>query len=205
MPVKRSTARSDDLGYEIVVIGCSWGGLAAIRAIVGALPADFGIPLVVVQHRHPDSELLARVLQRHTPLVACDVEDKQPIEAGRVFLAPPSYHMLIERGHFSLSLDAPVRYSRPSIDVALTSAADAYGHRAVGVILTGANADGAEGLRRIADAGGLSVVQDPETAEVPVMPAAALTAVPMARLLRLERIGPFLETLPVSNASATRA
>lgn len=186
-------------------MGCSWGGLAALRAIVGVLPADFGIPIVVVQHRHPDSDLLARVLQRDTLLAVCDVEDKQPIEAGRVLVAPPGYHMLIERGHFSLSLDAPVRYSRPSIDVALTSAADAYGHRVVGIVLTGANADGAEGLRRVADAGGLPVVQDPATAEVSVMPAAALAAVPSARVFPLERIAPFLKSLPVADASAAHA
>jgi two-component system chemotaxis response regulator CheB len=200
--VRRSTGRSveDDteaLGYAIVVVGTSWGGLAAIREIVGALPEGFDIPVAVVQHRHKDSEaLLARILQDDSQLRVCEVEDKQPLEPGRVFLAPANYHMLIEQGHFSLSLEAPVRHSRPSIDVAFTSAASAYGHRTVGVVLTGANADGAQGLRRIADVGGMAVVQDPHSAEVPAMPDAALRLVPTARVFPLERIGPFLATLP---------
>lgn len=205
MPVKRSTGRSaehagrgaaDALGYEIVVIGTSWGGLAALRAIVSALPAGYGLPIAIVQHRHRDSDGLARFLQDHTSLAVCEVEDKQPIQCGTIFIAPANYHMLVERGHLALSLDAPVRYSRPSIDVALTSAADAYGHRTVGVVLTGSNADGAEGLRTIASVGGMAVIQEPETAEAPAMPKAAVHAVPTARVFPLARIGSFLATLP---------
>ena len=108
-----------------------------------------------------------------------------PLEDGHIYVAPPDYHTLIEPGHFALSTEAPVRFSRPSIDVTFTSAADAYGHRAVGVVLTGANADGAEGLRRISDRGGLAIVQDPATAESPMMPAAAQKAVPRARVMTL--------------------
>src|SRR5688500_8607247 len=134
-----------DGGYEIIVVGTSWGGLAALRTLAGALPREFGLPIAVVQHRHKDSDrLLATVLQDHTALAVCEVEDKQPLQPGFLFIAPADYHLLVERGHFSLSTDAPVRYSRPSIDVAFTSAADSYGARAVGVVLTGANADGAE-------------------------------------------------------------
>ena len=211
IPVKRSTARSDehpaaDVGYEIVVVGTSWGGLAAVREIIGALPADFGMAVVIVQHRHRDSDtLLTRVVQRYTALRVCEIEDKQPIEGSMVYLAPPNYHLLVERGFFALSVDAPVRYSRPSIDVTMSTAADAYGHRVVGVVLTGANADGAEGLRRIADAGGLPVVQEPESAEVGIMPAAALDAVPTARVFQLDKIGPFLTTLPMAHAPPTSA
>ena len=209
IPVRRSTGKSDehraaDVGYEIVVVGCSWGGLAAIRDIVSALPADFGMATAIIQHRHRDSDKLGRVVQRFTPLRVCEIEDKQPIEPASVFLAPPDYHMLIERGYFSLSIDAPVRYSRPSIDVALTTAADSYGHRVVGVVLTGANADGADGLRRVADAGGLPVVQAPESAEVGIMPAAALLSVPTARVFALDKIGPFLASLPVAHPSPAR-
>jgi two-component system, chemotaxis family, protein-glutamate methylesterase/glutaminase len=188
------------VGYEIVVVGTSWGGLAAVREIVHALPADFGMATVIVQHRHRDSEMLARVVQRYTALRVCEVDDKQPIEPGGIFLAPPNYHMLVERGYFALSVDAPVRYSRPSIDVTMSTAADAYGHRVVGVVLTGANADGAEGLRRIADGGGLPVVQTPESAEVSIMPAAALDAVPTARVFPLDKIAPFLAALPTTHA-----
>ena len=205
MPVRRSTERSAEhaeahepgtLGYEIAVVGTSWGGLAALRVIVAALPAGYNLPIAIVQHRHRDSDGLARFLQGHTPLNVCEIEDKQPIECGKIFVAPANYHMLVERGHLALSVDAPVRFSRPSIDVALTSAAHAYGHRAVGVVLTGSNADGAEGLRHIANAGGLAVIQQPDTAEAPTMPQAAVRAVPTARIFPLARIASFLATLP---------
>jgi len=205
MRPKRSTGKSgespgrSDLGvaYAIALIGTSWGGLAALRTIVGCLPEGYELPIAVIQHRHRDSDaLLAHFLQSHTHLQVCEIEDKQTVEPGRVFIAPANYHLLVERGHFSLSIDAPVRYSRPSIDVAMTTAADAYGHRVVGVVLTGANADGAAGLRRIADAGGFAIVQDPASAEVATMPAAAIKAVPTARVLPLDRIGPLLATVP---------
>jgi two-component system chemotaxis response regulator CheB len=124
------------------------------------------------------------------------VEDKMPIEHGTVYVAPPDYHTLVEQGFFSLSTEAPVRYSRPSIDVAFGTAADSYGHRTVGVVLTGANSDGAEGLRLISDRGGLAVVQDPETAESPTMPRAAARAVPRARVMPLEEIIRFVGELP---------
>jgi two-component system, chemotaxis family, protein-glutamate methylesterase/glutaminase len=183
--------------YAMVVIGTSHGGLAALREIICSLPAEYPIPVLIVQHRHRDSDaLLARFLQDCTPLRVCEVEDKQPIEAHRVFVAPANYHLLVDHGHFSLSVDAPVRYSRPSIDVALTSVADTFAHRAVGVILTGANNDGSAGLRRIADRGGLAVVQDPDSAEAPVMPRAAVSVVPTARVFTLDRIAAFLAELP---------
>jgi two-component system chemotaxis response regulator CheB len=201
--VKRSTVRSADgerengLGYELAVIGASWGGLAALRAIVAKLPPGFRIPVAIVQHRHRNSEaLLARFLQEQTQLRVCEIEDKTAVEPGTVFVAPANYHLLVEQGHFSLSTEAPVRYSRPSIDVALTTAADAYGHRAVGIVLTGSNADGAEGLRRIADAGGMAIVQEPSGAEAPTMPRAALQRVPTARVFPLDRIAEFLAALP---------
>ena len=207
-PVKRSTGRSVDsadaplVGYRIMVLGMSWGGLAAARRIIPALPADFAIPVALVQHRHRDSDaLLARFLQELTSLRVCEVEDKQPIEPGRVFIAPANYHMLVEDGYFSLSTEGPVRFSRPSIDVSFMSAAASYGHRVVGVVLTGANEDGALGLRRIADGGGMTVVQDPASAEVEAMPAAALRAVPTARVFPLQRLGEFLAGLPSAFAT----
>lgn len=210
--MRRSTGRSDEHGpggdlhgYEIIVVGASWGGLAAIRALLGALPRGFGIPIVVVQHRHRDSESqLGRFIARHTDMPVCDVEDKMPVESGRLYVAPPDYHTLVEQGFLSLSTEAPVRYSRPSIDVMLMSAAAAYGHRTVGVILTGANADGSLGLRRVADVGGLAIVQDPATAEVPAMPEAAIEAVPQARVFPLERIAGLLAELPSVYAERPR-
>jgi len=175
--------------YEIIVIGTSWGGLSAVSAVVEGLPSTFALPLVVVQHRSPDAPgLLAELLQARTKLRVLEVEDKQALLPAHLFVAPPNYHLLIDRGVFSLTTDAPVRYSRPSIDVTFSSAADAYGRRAIGIVLTGANEDGSLGLKRIADRGGYAIVQDPASAESPIMPQAALRAVPKARVLPLERI-----------------
>jgi two-component system chemotaxis response regulator CheB len=182
--------------YEIVVIGTSWGGLNALSQVVAGLPATFALPLVVVQHRSPDAPgFLAELLQTRTGLCVVEVDDKRPIVAGHVYVAPSNYHLLIEHGFFSLTTDAPVRYSRPSIDVTFISAADEYGRRTVGVVLTGANDDGALGLKRIADRGGYAIVQDPATAEGGAMPRAALRAVPKARVVPLDRIANHLITL----------
>jgi len=190
------------VAYQIVVVGTSWGGLAAIRQLIGGLPPAFALPIVVVQHRHKNSDhLLTSLLQDHTPLCVCDVEDKAPIAGGNIYVAPADYHLLVDHGQFSLSTEEAVLFSRPSIDVTFTSVADAYGPRAVGVILTGANADGAQGLRRIFDRGGLAFVQRPETAESATMPAAASRAVPGARALTIPEIAARLALLPVAVAS----
>ena len=142
---------------------------------------------------------LRALLQECSQLVVCEVEDKMPLEEGHIYVAPPDYHTLIEPGHFALSTEAPVRFSRPSIDVTFNSAADAYGHRVVGVVLTGANTDGANGLLRISELGGLAIIQDPQAAESAAMPAAAQQAVPRARVMPLTRIGEYLATLPSGN------
>ncbi|HEX6600727.1 MAG TPA: chemotaxis protein CheB [Gemmatimonadaceae bacterium] len=185
------------VGYDIVMVGTSWGGLAALRALVSGLPDSLCMAITLVQHRHKDSDhLLRTLLQEHSTLPVCEVEDKMPIEHGTVYVAPPDYHTLVERGFFSLSTEAPVRYSRPSIDVAFGTAADSYGHRTVGIVLTGANADGAEGLRLISDRGGLALVQEPDTAESPTMPRAAARAVPRARVMPLDEIIRFVGELP---------
>ncbi|HKH92843.1 MAG TPA: chemotaxis protein CheB [Gemmatimonadaceae bacterium] len=185
------------VGYDLVVVGTSWGGLAALRTLIGGLPDSFQMAVTLVQHRHKDSDhLLRTLLQERSSLQVCEVEDKMPLEHGHIYVAPPDYHTLVEAGHFSLSTEAPVRFSRPSIDVTFGSAADSYGHRTVGIVLTGANADGADGLRRISDRGGLAIVQDPATAESRMMPAAAQKAVPRARIITLEEIPAFLASLP---------
>ena len=119
-----------------------------------------------------------------------------------MYIAPPDYHLLIDRGFFSLSTDEPVHYSRPSIDVTFVSAADTYGDRSVGVVLTGANADGSRGLKRIADRGGLALVQSPDTAESAAMPAAAIRAVPSARVLTIPEIAATLAALPTPVSGA---
>ena len=177
--------------YAITVVGTSWGGLAALRELVSCLPENLAVPVVLIQHRHKMSDdALPRLLQDRTPLSVCEAEDKMPIEPGRVYVAPADYHLLVERdSYFTLSVEEPIRYSRPSIDVSFTSAADAFGGRTIGVVLTGANADGAAGLKRIAERGGAALIQEPATAESPTMPAAALKAVPTARVMVLSAIG----------------
>jgi two-component system chemotaxis response regulator CheB len=176
--------------YEIAVVGTSRGGLAALLELIGALPADLAMPVVVIQHRHKESDnALPRFLQDRTPLRVCEVEDKAPVEGGAVYIAPPDYHLLVERDYFTLSVEEPIRYSRPSIDLTFSSAADAFGAKTIGAVLTGANADGAEGLRRIAERGGVTIVQEPVTAESPIMPTAALKAVPSSRVLTIGAIG----------------
>jgi len=175
--------------YSVVAIGTSWGGLGALTKLLGDLPPDFPIPVVVVQHRSNDSErLLGQLLQDATHLRVCEIEDKDELSPGTVHLAPANYHVLIEEGYLSLTIEEPVRFSRPSIDVMLTSAADTYGSAAIGVVLTGANEDGAQGLALIVKRGGLAFVQDPKTAEIPIMPAAAVRAVPTAEVLSLDAL-----------------
>ena len=181
---------------EIVVIGCSLGGMQALKTILQTIPAEFQEPIVITQHRHKASnEGLPSFLRRASNLCVNDVDDKQWIKPNCVYLAPADYHLLVERGTFSLSTEAAVAYSRPSIDVLFESAAEAYGDRTVGVILTGANADGARGVRRIKALGGFVVVQDPETAEAPAMPQAAVDTGRVDRILPLDKIGPFLVEL----------
>jgi two-component system chemotaxis response regulator CheB len=180
--------------YEVIVIGTSWGGLDALSRLLDSLHADIHQPIVVAQHRSSDSEagMLAHLLQNHTRRLVSDPDDKTPLEPDHVYLGPPDYHLLVEDGHLALSTDAPVQYARPSIDVLFESVADAYGPRAVGVVLTGANNDGAAGLARIKHLGGVAIVQDPATSERRTMPDAAIAATDADAILPLEEIGPFL-------------
>src|SRR5687767_9199641 len=190
------------MAYSIIGIGTSWGGLAALTKLLGDLPTDFGIPMVVVQHRSKDSErLLVQLLQDASDLRVCEIEDKDPLVPGTVHVAPANYHVLIENGYASLTIEEPVRFSRPSIDVMLTSAADTYESAAIGVVLTGANEDGARGLAHLVKRGGIGLVQDPKTAEIPIMPQAAIRAVPTAEVLPLTNLGRRL--IQLGRASAT--
>jgi two-component system, chemotaxis family, protein-glutamate methylesterase/glutaminase len=186
--------------YEVIAIGCSMGGMRALQIVLEALPRDFPVPVVIVQHRYRTSnESLPNFLRRHSQLNVVDADDKQWIRAGHVYLAPADYHLLLDRngehGELHLSVDARVEYSRPSIDVLFESAAAAYRDAIIGVVLTGANADGARGAAQIKRAGGFVIVQDPATAEAPAMPQAAIAATRVDRILPLERIGPFLVEL----------
>jgi len=167
---------SADKKFEAIVIGTSAGGLSALFILLEKLPADFPIPIVIVQHRTKDqTSLLEDVLQPKCKIKIKQADEKEKIEGGIVYIAPPDYHLLIENDFtFSLSSDALVFYSRPSIDVLFESAAMSYGDTLIGIILTGANTDGANGLQTIRKRGGLTIVQSPDEAEFTRMPAAAI-------------------------------
>jgi two-component system, chemotaxis family, protein-glutamate methylesterase/glutaminase len=192
------------MAHGLVVIGTSAGGLEAVCTLLRLLPAELALSILIVQHRSPDSDALCEVLQDCSALPVQDVMDKEPIVPGQVYLAPPDYHVLVEEDHFALTVDEPVVYSRPSIDVAFESAADAWGARLVGVIMTGANHDGSRGLRRLHDAGGLALVQMPATADFEVMPAAAAAAVPEAELVTLASLAERLIGLAEPRTPAER-
>ena len=181
--------------YEAIVLGVSAGGIQALATITPALPEDYTLPLIVVQHMAKDSDgYLSVYLNDLSPILVKEAEDKEPIRQGTVYVAPPGYHLLIEHDRtLALSVDPLVNCARPAIDVLFESAADVYGRRLIGVILTGGNADGSHGLKRIKDRGGVAVVQDPDTAESACMPQAAIGAVQVDRILKLDEIGPFLK------------
>jgi two-component system, chemotaxis family, protein-glutamate methylesterase/glutaminase len=184
--------------YELIVVGASWGGLDAVSELLQGLPDELAAAVAIVQHRgrdHPEPGLFVTILRRRTTRPVVEVSDKEPIRAGHVYVAPPDYHLLVEPGFFSLSTEERVMYARPSIDVTFESAADAYRERLIGIVLTGANADGAAGLARIKRAGGVAIVQDPRTAVAPAMPEAALLATTADAVLPLSELGPFLHGL----------
>lgn len=151
-------------------------------------------PIVIAQHRHPDSleGTFAQLLQTQTGRVVQDAEDKLPIEPRHVYVAPPNYHLLVERGSLALSVDEQVQHARPSIDVLFESAAQAYAEAVIGIILTGANEDGAQGLAQIKRRGGVAVIQDPAGAVRRSMPDAAIAATVADAVLPLEEIGKFV-------------
>jgi two-component system, chemotaxis family, protein-glutamate methylesterase/glutaminase len=185
------------VSYELVVIGASWGGLHAIETVLAALPEGFSVPIAIAQHRGVDSGsgALSRMLSLRSGLDVREAGDKDKIERGHVYLAPPDYHLLVEPDGFALSTEAVVLHSRPSIDVLFDSAADTYGERLVGVVLTGANEDGAYGLQRVKRRGGATIVQDPEGAEKRTMPDAAIATGAADHVLALEAIAPKLAEL----------
>src|ERR1051326_590775 len=158
---------------RFIAIGTSLGGFHALKTVLGALPKDFPLPVGVVQHRsHEDSDAFAPLLAAHTQLPVVEVDDKQEIREGHIYICPPNYHLLIDENHFALSTDGQVLYARPSIDVFFESAAEAFGNGVIGVLLTGMSKDGTAGLAKIKDRGGIAVVQDPAAAEGRVMPEA---------------------------------
>jgi two-component system, chemotaxis family, protein-glutamate methylesterase/glutaminase len=178
----------------LIAVGASWGGMHAISSLLEGIREHRELSIVIAQHRHPESGgELASTFQLHSSLRVRDAEDKQAVEPGNVYLAPPDYHLLVEReGTLALSTDERVNFARPSIDVLFDSVADAYGPRCIGIVLTGANEDGAAGLRRIKELGGMAIVQDPSDAERPEMPTAAIAAADADAVLPLAEIPPFL-------------
>jgi two-component system chemotaxis response regulator CheB len=180
--------------YDLVCIGASWGGLHAVGRVLNDIPKEVEQPIVLAQHRHPhsDERALREILGQQIDRPVREAEDKLAIERSNVYIAPPDYHLLVERGSFALSVDDRVQYARPSIDVLFETAADAYGRRVIGIILTGANDDGAAGLARIKEVGGVAIVQDPEEAERRAMPDAAIAATVADAILPLGEIGKFV-------------
>lgn len=175
---------------QAVVIGASAGGVHALSQILPRLPADFPVPVLVVVHLPARRDnALVELFAARCRLHVKEAEDKERLQGGTVYFAPTDYHLLVEAGgSVALSSDEPVHHSRPAIDVLFESAADAYGPALMGIVLTGANHDGADGLKAVGTAGGIAIVEDPATAEVPTMPAAALAACPSARALGFDRI-----------------
>jgi two-component system chemotaxis response regulator CheB len=181
---------------KIVVVGTSSGGLEAIQFLLSKLEKNFQAPMVIVQHRRKDSDSgLCRFLAGRCELPVVEPHDKDAIQDGHVYLAPHDYHLLIEEGSFALSVDRPIAFARPSIDLLFETAAESYGDRVIGMILTGSNKDGARGLAKIKALGGLTVVQDPVYASYPEMPRAALDACNPDFVLPLEKMVPLLDQL----------
>ena len=183
--------------YEFVAIGASWGGLRALNVILPGLPEGFPAAIAIAQHRRTDSprNTMTSLLQGGCHLPVSEVEDKTPIEPGRIYLAPPDYHLFVEKGYFSLSIDEAVQYARPSVDVLFESAADSYADRTVAVVLTGLNEDGSGGIARVKEAGGYVIVQDPTSAEKSEMPEAAIATGFADRVVALGDIASVLREL----------
>ena len=189
MPIPTSTQ-----SIEAVVIGASAGGVQALLTVLADLPRSFHLPLIVVLHlpEGRDSHL-AEIFQYRLPISVREAADKETILPGTLYFAGPDYHLLVEMDRtFSLSSEEPLHYSRPSINVLMESAADAYGPALAGILLTGANEDGATGMARIKQQGGLTVVQDPAEAAVPTMPEAAIRRQAPDFILKLAGIRDFL-------------
>jgi two-component system chemotaxis response regulator CheB len=190
-------ARQLRVRLEAIVLGASAGAVEALSGLLPALPRDYALPLLVVVHAPADPpSIMVELFQAKCRIIVKEAEDKEIIRAGTVYFAVPNYHLLVEPDRrLSLSSDAPVLFSRPSIDVLFESAADAYGPGLAGLVLTGASADGAQGLHAVHAAGGVALVQSPESAPAPTLPQAALTACPDATMMNLEQMTEFLQGL----------
>lgn len=189
-----------DQAIRAVVIGASAGGVQALLQILPPLPATYPLPVLIVVHVPPDRDnALVSLFQARCQIQVREAEDKEPVLPGVVYFAPSDYHLLVETdGTLSLSSDELVNHSRPSIDVLLESSADAFGSDLVGVILTGANDDGARGLQAVVEAGGVAIVEDPAEAYASAMPAASLRASPSAKAMKVAAIASYVLSLGTS-------
>ena len=187
----------DKIKYEAIVIGVSSGGLTALRYIFSSLPKSFTIPFMVVQHVGPRSgNHWIKVLDENSKIRVKEADEKEVIKPGTAYIAPPNYHLLVEKNKtLSLTVEEKVNFARPSIDVLFETAADAYKSKLIGIILTGSNSDGTEGLKKIKDLGGLTIAQDPATAESGYMPASAIARVKVDHILSLEGIIELLKNI----------
>ena len=176
--------------YEAIVIGVSSGGMNVMQVMFSLLPKDFNTPIIIVQHigARSDNQFI-KILNDKSNLPIKEADEKEIIENGKVYIAPSNYHLMIERDKtFSLTVDERINYARPSIDVLFESAAEAYRDKLIGVILTGSSSDGAAGLTKIKEYEGLTIAQDPKTAESAFMPASAIAVVQVDHILSLENI-----------------
>ena len=185
------------MSYEVIAIGASWGGLEAVGTLLEGIPVELEQTIVVALHRGTDSArgVLEWLLQQRSGRPVTEPDDKEELEPSRVYVAPADYHLLVDGTRFALSVDERVQYARPSIDVLFESVSEAYRERAIGIVLTGTNRDGARGLAAIKVRGGVALVQDPRTAERRQMPEAAIAAAEADAVLTLDEIPHFLHGL----------
>jgi len=186
--------------FRAVVIGASTGGVSALKILLGELPADFPVPVLVATHISPDSDDgLAVLLDTLCAIRVKEADEQESMVPGTVYLAPANYHLLVERGgNLALTIDPPVNFARPSVDVLFESAAEAYGPELIGIILTGAGSDGSKGLLKIKDRGGMAIVQTPADAEMDSMPRSALQLLKADHVVPLKEIPPLLRQLLAS-------
>ena len=182
--------------FKAIVIGTSAGGLVAAKELLTILEYPYPLPIILIQHLSPSHESYLPNLLSETGHRVFEVDEKIAIEKGKVYVAPPNYHVLIEKDFtFSLTVEARESYARPSIDVTFETASDAYKHQLIGILLTGANHDGAKGLKRIFENEGYTIIQDPKTSYAEEMPASALRLIKPNKILSLKEIGHFLNDL----------
>jgi len=189
------------MSYDAIVVGVSSGGLNAMKIMFSLLPREFSIPIVIVQHIGAQSEnIWVQLLKDKCKLEIKEADEKEIIEIGKIYIAPPNYHLLIEQDKtFTLTVDERVNYARPSIDVLFETAAEAYQNKLIGIVLTGSNNDGSKGLKRIKEYGGLTIVQQPDTAESSLMPASAIATMQPDYILPLEAIINLLIEIDIEN------